>query len=238
MNAQNTVNVPYFGKMTSLELCGSPNGCKSPTSPYWASVKDGKYYDGTPGSILGRGFKTIFDSYPCVTRIPVDTDVDTHNIHNLSGKVQENKKKEFDATIKANLTRLINSQNLPDSIKADLLTQLNNSVESATTRNIELVYKVLGLKQPYIDDQVKTCYTTLQKKHMVVTGISLISIKGNWTSNTLKDAFKKFEANAALFKSLSAEVKINYEKTKETLLNGSFEPFSTIHSVSYLYKKN
>lgn len=234
--AQKKIEVPYFGTMTPVELCGLP-ACKPTISPYWAMVNGGKFYDGVPGNILGRSFKkSVFETNSCVFKVPIDNDVNVFATHNLSGKVQENKKKDFDATINANLTRLINSQNLPDSIKANLLAQIKNSVESATSKNIELIYKVVELKQPYIDEQVNACYAHLERKHKIVTGVSLISLKGNWTSNTLSDAFKKFEINAALFKSLSAEIKANYEKTKETLLNGNFEPFSLVLVTSYKYK--
>lgn len=234
--AQKKIEVPYFGNMTSEELCGSSD-CKPTNAQYWATVKGGKLYDGVPGNILGRSFrKGIFETNPCVSRVPSDNDVNVLGIHNLSGKVEENKKKDFDATINANLTRLINQQNLPDSIKAELIAQIKNSVETATSRNVELVYRVVELKQPYIDEQVDACLARLERKRKILTGVSLITVKGDWTSNTLRDAFRKFEANATLFSSLSADVKTNYEKSKQTLLSGNFEPFSLIISTAYKYK--
>jgi hypothetical protein len=236
-NAQSSIQVPYFGTMTSQELCGRPT-CQPGMGGFWAPVKGGRLYDGEVGNILGRSFrKSLFETSPCTQRTPTENDINVLARNDLSGRVEESKKKNFDAEVNANLAKLINTQIvLPESVKANLLAQLKNAVETETSQNIELEYKIIELKQPYVDSEVDGCYARLPKRHKIITGIGVITVKGSWASNTLKKAFNNFEANASAFDGLSAEAKAEYERSKERVLSGKFDPLSMIINSSYKYK--
>jgi hypothetical protein len=236
---QKRIYVSYFGNMTSLELCGSKKTCKPTNAKNWAYVTGEKFYNGNPASALGRAFEsTIHESSPCVTKLPTFADLDSFNIHDLTGKVEETKKRQLELEIVANLTRLLNEQiNLPDSIKADLAAQIDNTVKTETSHEIELRYKVYELKQEYVDEQILSCIKNLSDGQKVSVGISVVTVRGSWTSNTLKEIFRKFEANASVFQNLSAELKASYESSKNRVLEGTFQPFSLIVSDAYRTKK-
>jgi hypothetical protein len=239
-NAQKVsdVYVPYFGKMTSIEVCGMPK-CKPGAGAKWASIKDALFYEGEAGSILGRYYiKSIFETSPCVRVAPKEQDIIITGRSVLNGKVEEDKKRNFDAQLSADLARIIDALgNMPAEVKADLQAQVRNSVTSETANNIDLEYKVIQLKNDYISSQVAACFGNLPKKSKVILGIGLITVNGSWTSNTLQKAFRNFEANSSAYKALSAEAKADYEKNKNRALSGNFDAFPLIISASYNYKE-
>lgn len=236
VNAQSKIKVPYFDKMTAMEICGeTTNFCQPTSSEKWAPVK-GKIFKGKIEYELFRSFKnTIFETAPCPNAKLTDKDFVSKSIHKLQGSVASIEKQKFDEKIKANLTDLINKYftSLSKSIKADIEAELVKNIKKETSQKIKLEYRTYDLTDAFIDDQLENCLSSIPKGQKVVTGISVLTIDGSWTTNTLKQTFANFEANVTAYDALTLESKNQYEKDKQTILTGDFEPLSVIFAVAY-----
>jgi len=234
--AQKTINVPYFGKMTAQELCGSSTEfCQPTSSSRFAKVK-AKVYKGEIEYELFRKFKkSIFETTPCSNSELSANDYTISSSNTLTASVESKEKKSFDQKLEANLTKIIGRffGKLDESIKADIKAELIKNIESETNQEIELEYIVYDLTQRFIDDNLSTCMDSDPKKRKIVTGISILTVSGEWTTDVFKKTFTNFEGNVQAFNALSVESKNEYEKEKKVILDGNFEAISIIFSVAY-----
>src|SRR5690606_27496300 len=98
--------------------------------------------------------------------------------------------------------------------------------------------KIIQLKNTgEIDKQVSQAFSKLEKGQKLITGISVVTISGKWTSNTLREALDEFELNVGLNDILSADAKLKYDKSKERVLEGEVKEFGFIIGDSYKLKK-
>jgi hypothetical protein len=235
--AQSKIQVPYFKTLSGTEICGSPN-C-NPTIGAWAQIKGGYLFDGDVKKVFGRKFGKagIFDNSPCVMRSPNDNEFKTLKKGTLKGTLDVAKKNEFESKVNADLMKLIEQYaDVTDQVKADLLAELKRTVEARSKAAIELEYKIIQLENDFLDSEIEKCRNNLNKNEKVIVGLSILTVSGNWNSNTLKELFTNFEANVEAFKALDVEAKYRYEQSKQKILNAQFEPFTMIFNVAYKQK--
>ncbi|MFI1773374.1 hypothetical protein [Thalassobellus citreus] len=235
--SQKKRKIPFFGKVLLTELCGSDQCAPTYGIRAYIHKKDKLYYNGEYSSVLGRIFKKdIFSSLSSsITNLTKD-DVDYFVEVDGTGSVEEKSKKEFDANLTATLTDLLRKDiDLKKNLKAKLLAEVDKIVENKTRNNIEYSFKIIQLKRTGdIDNKVATAVSNLNKDEKLIVGISVVTVSGNWTSKSLKEVINKFEATAGWSDSLSAEAKLNYEKSKKRVLEGKVKEFGFIIADSYL----
>lgn len=233
---QSKIQVPYFKTLSGNEICGSPD-C-NPTIGVWAPIKGGYLFDGDAKSVFGRKFKKrIFDNFACSDRLPLEAEFDTLKSGTLNGTLEVTKKDTFSSKVKADLIKIINQYvDVSKNVKADLIAELKRTVDSKSNATVELEYKIIQLKNSFLDKEIEKCRQTLDKHEKVIIGLSVLTISGTWSSNALRESFANFEATAGAFKALDAEAKLKYEQSKQKILNAKYEPFSLIFNVAYRLK--
>jgi hypothetical protein len=232
--------IPFFGKVKLTELCGSSDCRPSYGIKAYVHKKDKLYYNGNYNSILGRVITgSIFDTDASGIGNITKNDVDYFVEHNGSGSLEKNSKTEFDANVTANLTQILkNTIDLPEDLKAKLIAELDKTVTKNTQNEISFSFKIIQLKNTgEIDKQVSEAFSKLKKGQKLITGISVVTISGKWTSNTLREALDEFELNIGLNDVLSADAKLKYDKSKERVLEGEVKEFGFIIGDSYKLKK-
>ncbi|WP_035562623.1 hypothetical protein [Hymenobacter sp. IS2118] len=237
--AQSQVDVPYFGPIKTSVLCGgAPKDCQPTNSSLYSHVA-GKFYDGDVSSALAVVFTNYFDPEPlCAGAVePTDKNTDPFNVNTFSAKVQQNKKTEFSAQLVLPFTKLVLDRltTLPASVKADAITKFKTAVAKGIQQEFQLEYKVIQLNKNYMRDVITPCFNSLKPGQSIAVGVSVITIGGSWSSDTIKETLVAIEATAA-FQSMSAKAKAEYNNQKSTMLAGSFKPFSIIFKVAYKTK--
>jgi len=234
------IKIPFFGKIKPTELCGS-NDCR-PSYGIKAYIhkNDKLYYNGDYNSILGRVISnTIFDTESSGIGNITKNDVDYFALHTGSGLIEQESKSEFDLNVTANLKQLLsNNIDLSEDLKIKLLAEVDKTVTKNTKNEIEFSFKIIQLKNVgEIDKQVTNAFSKLKKGQKFITGISVVTIRGAWTSGTLKEVLDEYELSAGLNHILSAAAKVNYEKSKERVLKGEVKEFEFIIGDSFKLKK-
>jgi len=230
--AQKKIAIPYFGYLTNQELCGGKSlYCQPPTSRYWAKVENVDFEDESI-YFLGQQFSEFHDRLPCDS-MPMEKDIQVINKTSINGKLSQDRKTDFDLKIAANLSDLLKKQgNNIDSLKVGFQTELKHAVEKATESTVELEYRVIQLRVPFIQ-KLAAIAKKLPDGQNISTGISVVTVKGTWTSSLLKSTLLSIEATAE-YKSLSADAKVEYENVKKRILDGTYEPLSIVLDVAYI----
>ena len=234
------LKIPFFGKIKLTELCGSKNCLPSYGIKAYVHKNDKLYYNGDYNSILGRVISnSIFDTESSGIDDITKDDINYYVEHNGNGSVKQESKTEFDTNVTSNLTELLKSSiELPEDLKIKLLADIDNTVTKNTKNKITFSFKIIELKKVgEIDRQVTKAFSKQEKGQKIVTGISVVTISGKWTSNTLKEVLNEFELSAGLNDILSAGAKLKYEKSKERILEGEVKEFGFIIGDSYKLKK-
>lgn len=230
-----TIKVPYFDEMTPEEVCGGASKyCQPTSSEHWAKVKPGKDYNNKVGNVLGRKFENVFATYPCVTTKPTIENVNITGKATIEGTITSETKNELKAKIDADIVKLIEEntgQTLKD-LNINLASEVSSTTQNMLTQNIALTYERIDLNQDFMDAYLEQCISTLTDEQNVITGISVITVQGEWSKKTLNDILAKIEATAS-YQSLSAEAKNKYTLDKKRILDGKFEPITYYFAVAY-----
>jgi hypothetical protein len=233
-------DIPFFGKVALSDLCGSDDCRPSHGTKAYINKKDKLFFDGNYNTILGKTFRKndIFNMTASSMRDITDNDVNRFLEVTGSGTLDVNQKKSFDASLSADLKQLLKDKiSLPEDLKVDLLAELENSVKKETQTKIDYGFEIIELKKSGdIDRELTRVISTLVKGDKIVTGISVVTVSGSWTSNTIRHALDSFEAKVGLKDKLSAEAKLEYERTKTQILQGNFKKFSFIIGDSFKIK--
>jgi hypothetical protein len=230
------IKIPYFERMKSQDICGSDNGCQPTSSQSWSKIKDPLDYYGVPGEFLGRSFKnSAFETSPCVAVANTSTDVRTAGGSTVQATVQTSAKGALSANLQANIAKLVAERfsALPDTVKADLKAKLDASMTSTLDQAVELKYQRIDMTQVLMDAKLGECLAALPGNRKAITGISTLTVTGNWSRTRLAKAFADFEASAGYTENLSASAKGDYQTEKTATLVGTFEPLSLVFAVAY-----
>ena len=230
------INVPYFDKLSTDEVCGGFSSyCQSTRSKYWAKVKPGTDYDGKVGNALGRKFVSIYEDSPCVKNKPTDEDTNITGRNELKGSLSENTINEFKANLELDLVDFIKQymKDIPEGLDAEITAQVSLSTGTITNKKIDLEYKRISLNKEFMDaENFQTCLSSLNEKENVVTGISVITVSGEWSKETINTVFANIEASAG-YTDLTADAKNKYDNDKSKVLEGKFEPITYFFTATY-----
>jgi len=236
-----SVKIPFFGKMKVQELCGTSDCRPSYGIKAYVHKNDRLFYDGNYNSILGRKFsgKNIFDNHPSGLRKITHDDVNSLFTTDGTANLDRVQKKDFDAKLSADLKQILEmGLQLPPDLKAQLFAKLNNYVQDETNGAIDFSFEILELKKGVdIEMETERILSALEKGEKLITGISIITISGNWETKILKTVLDNFEIELGLKDKLSVDAKLQYDSSKNKLVTGTIQPFSFIIGDSYIIKK-
>lgn len=229
------IKVPYFDDLKPEEVCGGfSKWCQPTGSLHWAKVEPAKEYHNDVSRILGRKFTNVFQTAPCVETKPTMNDVDVDGRQVLQGSIKSESKNEFKSKVDADIVKLVeaNIGTQLESLSLDLKAEVSAVTQSNLTQEIDLEYKRIHLNDAYIDAHLDQCLVKLESDENVATGIGVITVEGNWSKKNLTDILAKIESNAG-YSTLSAEAKTEYQRGKDRILNGSFEPITYFFVMTY-----
>lgn len=231
-----TVNVPYFGKIPVDDLCGSYSShCQPTVSRQWAQ-SDAIPFEGAD-TILGWTYTTdlrLRDQ--CANAKPPL--FEERGVNAFSATVTTTERARVVAALGVDLREFIdrNFTALPDSLKAALQVKADDAVKSAVEQRVNLRYRRVEMTTPGVTTQARPCLDALPVGTKVVTGVSVISADGTWTSNRLREAANEFEASAS-YDELGLEGKVEYERQRDAALAGTFEPLHYVFAFSFIRKE-
>lgn len=229
------ITVPYFEDLEPKYVCGAvPKYCQPTSSIKFSKVKTGLDYDGDPNHYLGVSYKNYFQRSRCIDKKITQSDIITSGAQTVTGKLKDESKTEFSNKLSADIVALLklNSVPVPEDLEADIKTDIGQAINNTDTSNIILDYKRIDLSFNFIEDNIASCQNKTPKDHNIATGVSVITVSGNWAANNLTRTFALIEASAS-YNILSNDAKAEYKNTKNRLLNGNFQPVSFVFAVAY-----
>lgn len=233
------VSIPYFASLTPDELCGGFNKNCQPSNSYsYVKLKEPVDYRDPPGFILGRKFKSIYQTSPCAPvptfkgRYADDDEVDYFGQAGIQGKLKRNSKLVVNAKISADVDSFVEQTfpEFPAEFKAGVKSELKKEISTSLSSSADITYHRMTLSQAYTDTKLRACLEQTPKNENVITGVSVITVSGNWASERIKDSLADVEASAA-YNNLSAELKATYTSKKTVALDGHFEPLPFVFIV-------
>ena len=231
------VKVPYFGELRTRDVCGEFSSHCQPTSSALWELTPAIDYSGDPTHFLGRRMVTIFERERCGSEPSGPDDTRTYGNSGFTGTVTNSESALLQAELGGNLKEFINRTftSLPADLKAHLETEAMESVEDSIQSEIDLSYKRIVLSQPFMDTRLGSCLDSAPAGAEIITGISVITIEGDWTSKRIEAASADLEATVA-YNALSAGAKADYERARDVAIRGEYDPLSYVFAVAYRRK--
>lgn len=230
------ITVPYFEKLDPEYVCGnypSPY-CQPNSSMQYSKVKSGRDYDGNPKNYLGRSFENFFETTPCVGVEVKEADVVISGLQNVNGTLKDEERIQFANKLSADIVALVQMSGVPvpPGVSADISAEVERNIENTDTSTIQLEYKRIDLTTEFMDAHLQACLDKTPKNMDVTTGISVITVSGNWTSEKFVDTLSSLEAKAS-YSILTESAKAGYQQAKDRAMEGKFEPVSFIFAVAH-----
>ena len=218
------VDLPYFQSMDEQDVCGSTQ-CQPHSSRRYTFFKNPVDYTGDPATFLGRKYRTVFESSPCMPR-PTSTQIVKSGQARFTGVAANNQANRLRGEVKADLAKAVNKvvQVLPASVRADANAEIEKAVTTDSVRKLALEYERIDLNQQFMDDNLDACQKRMSNTEMVTTGIATVRVSGEWTKSRLYDLLQNLESRASFVDVVSGDLRRSYEAGKSELLAGSFEP--------------
>lgn len=238
MPANATVKVPYFEELSENEVCGS-NRCQPSFGPRYTFFRNPIDYNGEPESFLGRKYKSIFNTSPCAPT-PQKGDVEWFGKTSISGKATSNTISTLSGKVKSDVGAVIGRivASLAPSLKANASALVDNTITNASVQNLNLEYQKVTLKQRFWDQHSAACKAAMKNNDMVIGGIAVVRVSGDWTKSRISDILNKLEADASFSSLVSGDAKASYDAEKTKVLAGSFEPTSFVIAASWFKKSD
>lgn len=166
-----------------------------PSSTKCFRIKD-LDYDGEVNHYLGRRFDKFYQRSKCVDAEVNYGDIVVSGYQKLEGSLKGGSEKEFYNKLTANLSDVLrgNGVSIPESLKADIESEISLTLYQMDEKNIALEYKRIDLSTSYIDDHLDGCLDETPKSLRVSIGISLITVGGTWSSEKIKKAPRQIVA--------------------------------------------
>ncbi len=231
-----SIKVPYFEDLDPKYVCGnypSPY-CQPNSSTRWSKIKSGVDYNGNPNHYLGRSYIKYFQTSKCVDREITESDIIISGLQTVKASLKDNEKTKFSNKLSADIIALIkmNGAPVPPGINAGVNAEVAQKIDNTDNSTVELEYKRIDLTKDFIDKYLENCLAKTPKNMSVATGISIITVSGQWSSNKLSESMANIEASAS-YSILADEAKAEYKQAKDRILNGKFEPVSLVFAVAY-----
>jgi hypothetical protein len=231
-----TVDVPYFGKIPVEDLCGNYSShCQPTVSRLWAQ-SDAIPFESAE-TILGWSYTTDLRSRDLCANITAPL-FEQRGSNAFAGTVTTTERARVVAALGVDLREFIdrNFSALPDSLKAALQVKAEDAVKTAVEQRVNLRYRRVEMTTMGLSTQARPCLDALPVGTKVITGVSVISADGTWTSSRLREAANEFEASAS-YDELGLEGKVEYERQRDVALAGRFEPLHYVFAFSFIRKE-
>lgn len=228
------ITVPYFEDLEPKYVCGGfSKYCQPTSSTDYAKIKSGVDFDGDPNHYLGVSYKNYFQRNRCIDQKITQSDIVISGVQTVTGKLKNESKTQFSNKLSADIVALLklNSVPVPEGVEADITADIGQSIDNTDTSNIKLEYKRIDLSFDFIADNMANCQSKTPKDHDIATGVSVITVSGNWAAKNLTSTFASIEASAS-YSILSNDAKAEYNNTKDRMLNGEFQPVSFVFAVA------
>lgn len=236
------IKVPYFEPLTAAQLCGGFNRYCQPTSSttFERLREPTDFFDGKPAALLGRSYSMIYETAACtsvpnfVNRNSTDDDVTYSGQSGVVGTVASESQSAFNAGVSADIDKFVAETfpNFPQEFQAAAKAKLESKMQSALQQNASITYHRMDLTQAFIDAHLGECLDKLPSNRKVITGVSMITVSGDWSQTILRDILTELEASAE-YRSLSADLKASYTQRKSIALQGTFEPLAVPFAVAF-----
>lgn len=230
-----TMQLPIIGETTTADVCKNYSSyCQPTASRLWAR-SDAIPYEGAD-SILGWSYTDDLRARDECTNITMPL-YEERGSNTFSGTITTTERVSVAASLGVDLREFIskNFTALPPDLKAALQAKAEDAVKAAVEENINLRYRRVEMTTQGISRQARPCLAGLPADSKVVTGVSVISADGTWTSRRLREATNEFEASAS-YDELGVEGKLEYARQREAVLAGQYEPLHYVFAFSFIRK--
>jgi hypothetical protein len=228
------ITVPYFEDLDPKYVCGNfSEDCQPTSSTNYTLIKKGIDFDGDPNHYLGVSYKKYFQRDRCINKKITENDIVISGIQTVTGTLKNESKTKFSNKLSADIVALlkINSVPVPSGLEADVTAEIGQSIKNTDTSKVTLEYKRVDLSFDFIADHMAACQNITPKDYDIATGISVITVSGEWAADNLTNSFASIEASVN-YSILSNDAKAEYENAKERVLNGQFQPVSFVFAVA------
>jgi hypothetical protein len=228
------IMVPYFEDLDPTYVCGDfSKYCQPTSSTNYVLIKKGVDFDGDPNHYLGVSYKKYFQRDRCIDANITENDIVISGIQTATGTLKNESKTEFSNKLSADIVALlkINSVPVPSGLEADVTAKIGQSIKNTDTSKVKLDYKRIDLSFDFISKHMASCQNKTPKDYDIATGISVITVSGEWAADNLTNSFASIEASVN-YSILSNDAKAEYENAKERVLTGQFQPVSFVFAVA------
>jgi hypothetical protein len=235
------VNVPFFEPLTTGQLCGGFNeACQPTSSRTFQRLRDPVDYNGNPASLLGRSYVSIYEHRPC-TSTPVYAgrtdgadDVEYFGQTGINGRLNGATRAAFNLGLSGDLDAYVAQTfpNFPQGFQAEAKSKLEQKFQSAIGRTASITYHRMDLSRGFMDRELDACLDRLPRNEKVITGVSLITVSGEWSQDIVRETMAELEASAS-YRALSASQRVEFSQRREFALRGTFEPVAVPFAVAY-----
>lgn len=232
------IQVPFFEKLKVSDVCGGASPYCVPTSSLNYDRVNGADFNGDLQDWLGTHYKNrngaLFNRESCYSDFSVEKDVSTAGLHNFFAIVDNRYAGNINSKLGIDLNKFLGGilSILPIPVGIKLKADATDKLTNSSAKNIGFVYKRIDLKLPAITKMMQVCRPVTGGTDRVVTGISIITVSGEWSYGKIVDAFGEFEASGE-FLGLSPDIKSKYTDERNKALSGKFEPLTMVIGVAY-----
>ncbi|MFN3353371.1 MAG: hypothetical protein ACK4Z5_07165 [Brevundimonas sp.] len=90
----------------------------------------------------------------------------------------------------------------------------------------------MDLSRSFIDEKLDACLDSLPRDQKVITGVSLVTVSGDWSQDIVRGTMAELEASAE-YRALNASLRAEFSQRREIALRGNFEPLAVPFAVAY-----
>jgi len=234
-----SIKIPYFDKLSYNEVCGGhPKKCQPQSSKEWDPIEPGVDFSGDYSDLLGQKYNdrsSIFETSDFVDRTSINSNsYEIKGKNKIEGRINKTSKNDFKAALKADILKLFSEQSKANfsDVDINLDSQITSVIDRTDISSINLEYKRVDLTKRFINTHITPKLTDLSSKDKVITGISLITVEGNWSRSKVTELFAQLEATGE-YRTLTSSAKNNYKRDKNRILNGKFESLQYCISAAY-----
>lgn len=231
--AEAKVFIPHVGELSDEQVCATATkGCRATTSPDWHVPKEPFAYSGEPAELLGRSYRKLEESTPCVAAVV--TSFDIFRSEPVISEVRI-RRKGRDA-IGFRISGVIGSffKNIfggSNEGGGRFVAAFQREVNRELRQNATIEYSRRELQAGFMDRHLAQCLA-LAGDRRVITGLSMVRISGETMRRRVSELMAEFEASGE-FQSLSTKGRAIYASQRDKVVTTIFRENSFVLGVAY-----
>jgi hypothetical protein len=230
--AQADIRIPHYGKVTSFELCGQRNTSCQPSYGTRYMQLSNFTYEGDPDELLGRRFRSLYNSAPCDPAFPAgewEKRGEVDNTIQLTVEEEQEAKAEVKADIIAILRNFIG---IPDDVKANLSAKFDETLARTQVRNFAVRYYTLRPKLAVRDSMMRACVAATPGNQSIVHSLAIVEVNGEWSNKWVGDTLTAYETEGGI-EDLSTEGGAAYQKLKTELMKRTVKDSKYVVAIGF-----